>query len=113
TLFRTSRYMCIKGAGDDIYSMDREGEIQSTATDEARRFSEGPGLELRMQSRHSTDYIEYRDLRNVVMTSLLTAQNYPQRGRPLQASESLLKVLHESLKHDDEFIVTHTGNTGG
>ena len=111
--FTTGRYMGIKGAGDDIYSMDREGEIQSTATDEARRFSTGPGLELRMQSRHSTEYIEYRDLRNVVMTSLLTAQSDPQRGRPMQASASMLKVLHDSLKHDGEFIVAHTGIADG
>src|SRR5690606_9237542 len=57
--------------------------------------------------------IEYRDLRNVVMTSLLTAQNDPQRGRPMQASASALKVLHDSLKHDGEFIVAHTGIADG
>ena len=56
--FTTSRYVGVKGAGDDIYSMDREGEIESTATDEARRFSTGPGLELRMQSQCVTDCVE-------------------------------------------------------
>lgn len=111
--FTTARYMDVKGSDELIHSMDQAGEIKSTATDAAKRFSTGPGLELRMQSRHSPDYIEYRELRDVVLTALLTAQSDPQRGRPMQARASMLRALHDSLRHDGEFVVAHTGIADG
>ncbi len=106
--FTTWRYIDVKGSGDLIYSMDQAGEITSTASNEAKRFSSGPGLELRMRSRHSTRYIEYRDLDNVVLTSLLTSQVDPQRGKPMQATSAMVKALHDSLKHDGRFVVANT-----
>ena len=105
--FTTARYMDVKDSGELIYSMDQAGEITSTATDEARRYSTGPGLELRMESRHSDKYIEYRTLDDVVLTSMLCAQNDPQRGQKLSAHAKQVKALHDSLKH--RFVVLTTG----
>lgn len=108
----TARYMDVPDSADLIYSMDQEGEVVSTATDEAKRFSMGPGMELRMESRNSDAYIEFRELENVVLTCLLTTQKDPQRGKPMQASPALLTDLHQSLKHDGRFVVLHTNLTG-
>ena len=104
----TWRYADVKGSSDLIYSMDQFGESKSTATDEAKRFSEGPGLELRMASRHSGHYVEFRELEDVVITTLLTSQRDPQRPEAMRADASLLKALHDSLSHDGKFVVLHT-----
>lgn len=104
----TWRYADVKGSGDLIYSMDQAGEIKSTATDASRRFSAGPGLELRMQSRHSDRYIEYRELEDVVLTALLTQGPDPQRGTKMSSSESMVKALHDSLSFTGRFVLAHT-----
>lgn len=104
----TWRYADVKGSGELFYSMDQAGEIKSTATDAAKRYSTGPGLELRMQSRHSDKYIEYRDLENVVLTALLTSDVDPQRGTKMKSTESMIKKLHDSLQFDGRFVIAHT-----
>lgn len=107
----TARYMDITDSDGLIYSMDKENEIESTATEEAKRFSTGPGLELRMNSRDSDEYIEFRQNRDVVFTTLLTSQADPQRGRPMSSDASVLKALHDSLHTDADFVVATTGLT--
>lgn len=93
----TWRYADVADSGEIIYSLDREGEVKSTADDEAVRFSQGPGMELRIQSRHSDRYIEFRELENVVLTTLLTDQTDPQRGNTMKADPKLLETLYKSL----------------
>ena len=105
----TWRYADVKGSSELIYSMDQFNESKSTATTEAKRFSEGPGFELRMASRHSGHYIEFRELEDVVLTWLLTSQADPQRGRSLKSDSAELKALHDSLKHDGKFVVLSSG----
>ena len=104
----TWRYADVAGSDKLVKALDQEGKIRSNATDAAKRFSAGPGLELRMQSRHSDRYIEFRELEDVVLTVLLTAQNDPQRGKPMPARPEMLKDLHGSLTHDGRFVVLHT-----
>src|SRR5699024_5466404 len=72
--FTTSRYMDVLGSGDMFRSLDQEGEVKSSATDEAKEFAEGPGYDLRVESKDSPHYIEYRDLEDVVLTSMLCSQ---------------------------------------
>jgi hypothetical protein len=104
----TWRYADVRGSQNLIHSMDQHEEIASTVDGKARAFAAGPGLEHRMAKRHSPEYIEYRDLDDVVLTVLLTARKDPQRGRALKAEPSLLSELHDSLKHDGRFVVLHT-----
>lgn len=106
--FTTARYMDVPNSSELIYSMDQSGEVTSTATSEDRRFSEGPGLELRMESRHSPRYIEFRDLSDAVVTCLLTAQPDPQRNRPMAADPKLLEEWRGSLPKGAEPVVLHT-----
>src|SRR5690606_5041250 len=97
---------------DALPILDQHGEIRSTATSEAQRFSAGPGLELRMESRHSDRYIEFRDLDDVVMTCLLTAQKDPQRGRAMSAQASMLSDWRKSLPGHVRPVVLHTSLQG-
>ena len=110
--FTTSRYMDVKGSQDLIYSMDQAGEISSTVTEDAKRFSEGPGFELRMESRHDPRFIEYRDLEDVVLTCMLSAQPDPQRGRVMAPKADAVKALHDSLPKQQRFVLLTTGLEG-
>jgi len=103
----TWRYADVKGSDKLLHSMDQYGEIKSTITQEARRYSEGPGLELRMQGRHDPSYVEYRELSDVVLTTMLTAQPDPQRGKTMDSDARHIQALHDSLNTD--FIVLTTG----
>lgn len=121
----SSRYIDVAGSEGLFFSHDENQSVETTATDSAKRFAEGPGDALRMQSRHSPRYIEYRELSDVVITTLFTRINDPQRGRRMSASLAMLKDLHKSLKgkplvvlHDEleapslpatEFIKVETG----
>src|SRR5690625_6708761 len=105
--FTTWRYADVKDSDKLIYSMDQFGESKSTATDEAKRFSEGPGLELRMASRHSGHYVEFRELEDVVITTLLTGKRDPQRSEAMKADPSLLKALHDSDRKSTRLNSSH------
>ena len=103
----TWRYAAPVGVEDAIYSMDQHKEVTSTASAKAREFSQDAGNRLRMESRHSSGYIEFRELKDVVLTTLLTSQSDPQRGVPMKADVNLLSALTKSLKGVD-FRVLHT-----
>lgn len=105
----TARYMDVKNSEDLFESLDQEGKVKSTASEEARKFSEGPGLELRMRSRNSDAYIEYRDLSDVVLTCLMTDQDDPQRAGRMKHDPSMAEDLRKSLKGDSKLVVFHTG----
>lgn len=109
----TARYMDVVNSSGLFYSLDQAGEVESTATDEARRYSEGPGLELRMQSRHSSRYIEYRELSHAVLTCLITDHPDPQRSRRMTNDSSMVEGLRSSVASvdpDSRLVVFHTGN---
>src|SRR5690606_29642127 len=102
----TLRCADVGNSEDLFWSMDQHNEVKSTATDEAKRFSSGPGLELRMESRHSDKYVEYRELRNVVVTTLFTKQMDPQRNNHMKADVKMLSGLHTSLR-GQPLVVLH------
>lgn len=102
----TWRYADVTDSGELIYSMDQHNEVRTTATIEAKRFSSGPGLELRMENRHSSRYIEYRDLADVIITTLFTKQVDPQRNKHMTADTKLLAALQQSLT-GHQFVVLH------
>lgn len=102
------RYADITDSLNLFHSMDYENEVESTVDPAAQRFARGPGMELRMESRNSGHYVEFRELSNKVLTVLLTSQDDPQRGKKMAADTSLLKKWHSSLKSGDP-VILHTG----
>lgn len=104
----TARYMDVPNSGNLFESLDQTGDVKSTASEDDKRFSEGPGLELRMRSRHSDKYVEYRQLDNAVLTCLMTTQKDPQRGTTMQSTPQMLEKLRASLGNN-RFVVIHTG----
>src|SRR5690606_15454292 len=83
--------------------------FSAPATGAARRSSAGPGLERRMESRHSDAYIELREPDDAVVTCLLTKQSDPQRGKPTHADPALLRPWRTSIKDKaTRAVVLHT-----
>ena len=103
----TWRYAAPVGVEDAFVSLDQRKQVESTATAEARKHSETDGYALRMASRHDPRYIEFRETRHIVMTSLLTKHKDPQRGSVLKADVSALAALHKSLGGEN-LVVLHT-----
>lgn len=101
----TWRYADVRDSQGLFYSMDQHREVSSTASDEALRYSKGPGLELRMESRNSPAYIEYREMRNVVLTTLLTGTKDPQRNQRRKSDVSSLSEWHRSLISGDPVVL--------
>src|SRR5690606_20557713 len=102
----SSRYMDVVDSEGLFYSLDQHKEVESTATDDARAHAETEGDALRMRLRHSSEYVEHRELEDVVITTLFTKLKDPQRGNRMQASVSLLKALHKSL-NGRKLVVLH------
>src|SRR5699024_10445488 len=96
----------VKAAQDLFRSLDQENAVKSTVQDDDRKFSNGPGNELRMRSRHDDSYIEFRQLEDVVLTCLLTSQGDPQRGKPMSADPKVFATLRKSV--GDRLVVLHT-----
>jgi len=109
--FTTSRYMDVVDSDKLIRSLDQEGAVKSSATDSAKEFAEGPGCDLMLESKNSPHYIEYRDLDDVVLTSMLCSQPDPQRGSTLPADAGQVKALHDSVK-GSRLVVLTTGLKG-
>lgn len=108
----TFRYADVTGSDGFFHSMDKNNEIKSTATDHAKRFSSSVGLDLRFKQRNSPEYIEFRELKDVVITTLLTGFDDPQRpGSKMRASVDMLRSLHRSLK-GSKLVVIHTDLDG-
>lgn len=104
----TARYMDVVDSGDLFESLDQKGKVTSTAANQDKRFSEGPGRELLMRSRHSAKYVEYRELQDVVLTCLLTEKQDPQRGTTMTSKPETVEKLRASLT--GRFVVIHTGD---
>lgn len=108
----TFRYADVVDSEGLMYSMDKHKKVNSTATDEARRYSESVGLDIRMKQRHSSEYIEFRELKDVVITSMLTSLDDPQRpGVKMRATVDQIKALHGSLR-GQRLVVLHTDMDG-
>ena len=101
----TFPYQDAKAAKDYFESLDQQEKIKSTATDSARKFAETTGQQLREERRYSTEFIEYREGSDVVLTALLTGQSDPQRGKRMSSDVKMLQTLLDSLKANDAHAV--------
>lgn len=93
----TWRYADVVGSDKLMHSMDHHCEVKSTATEDAKKYAETVGSKIRMENRNSARYIEYRELEDVVITTLFTKQPDPQRGRRMKSDVSVLRALARSL----------------
>lgn len=102
----SSRYIDVVDSDRLFHSMDQHKEVRSTATDEDRAHADTEGDALRMSLRHSSEYVEYRELEDVVITTLFTKLEDPQRGVRMKPSTDVLGALRKSLGRRD-LVVLH------
>lgn len=102
----TWRFADVQGSEKLIYSMDEHCQIaRSVPTKE--RLEVHPANEQRYLDQYdSTEYREYREQTDVVVTHLLTQTADPQRGVPMKADSKLLSKLTQSLR-GESLVVLH------
>lgn len=97
------RYADITGAERLFYECDRErarNGHKSTATPEQRQHNAGPGRELWISRIHTDDeFVEYRQLDDVILTCLFTNKQAQLSGRRLRPTVEPLRALADSVKH--------------
>lgn len=104
--FTTWRYADVVNSRDLFHPMDAGKEVKSTATKADFEHNQGPARELYMSKRYDSHYVEYRDLEDVVITTLFTRVKDPQRGTRMKSDPTLVKHLANSLK-GKKLIVLH------
>lgn len=89
----------VVGSEKLIYSLDEHQAVERSVPKPDREAQVKRNVTIHNDRRNSgyTGYAEYRDKRNVVITTLLTSQPDPQRGAKITASPDLLAKWAESL----------------
>src|SRR5690606_34019889 len=99
------RYADVVNSRNLFHPMDADKEVKSTATRADFEHNQGPARELYMSKRYDSHYVEYRDLEDVVITTLFTRDKDPQRGTSMKSAPTLVKHLANSLKRKKLFVL--------
>jgi glycosyltransferase involved in cell wall biosynthesis len=97
----------VQGSGPLFYASDEHGTVSRSFKWGDRNDLLARNEKLRLARIHSTEFVDYRTRKNVVVTSFFTGHNDPQRpASPLQADWKLLQPLMASIG-DTELHVLH------
>ena len=106
----THRFQDVKDSGRLLYSMDENyvdhPGFKRAVDPSVRQEHLARNETLYEQYRDSTDFVPYREPRDVVITCLFTGRPDPQRGTRMKADSSLLTELRKSIK-GATLVVTH------
>ena len=106
----TNRFQDVHGSSKLWYSIDEHWHetpgFRRSVDDKTRKEHLGRNEELAESLRGSTDFVPYRETRNVVITSLLTGKPDPQRGTRMKAESGLLTDLRKSIR-GAKLVVCH------
>ncbi|WIL43101.1 glycosyltransferase family 2 protein [Pantoea agglomerans] len=96
-------------AGSDklIYSLDEHQAVERSVPKPDREAQVKRNVTIHNERRNSgyTGYAEYRQQRNLVITTLLTSQPDPQRNTRITASSDLLAKWAVSVKGSDAVVL--------
>lgn len=90
----------VVGSEKLIYSLDEHQAVERSVPKPDREAQVKRNVIIHNERRNSgyTRYAEYRQQRNVVITTLLTSQPDPQRGTKMKASPDMLATWATSLR---------------
>lgn len=90
----------VVGSSEMIYSLDEQQAVERSVPKPDREAQVKRNVTIHNERRNSgyTGYAEFRQQRNVVITSLLTSQPDPQRGSKMTASPDMLAKWSASLR---------------
>lgn len=96
----TWAYGDVVGSEKLIHSLDEHEAVERSVPRPERQALVERNVKIHNERRDSgfTDYVEYRQQRDVVITTLLTSQPDPQRGTRMVASPDMLSKWASSLR---------------
>lgn len=97
----------VVGSEKLIYSSDEHEAVNRSIPTAERRALEQRNVQIYNQRRDSffSDYVEYRNKRNVVITTLLTTENDPQRSGRMSSSPEMLRAWCDSIKCAEKIVL--------
>ena len=97
----------VVGSSEFIYSLDEHQAVERSVPkpDREAQVKRNVTIHNERRNRGYTGYAEYRQQRNVVITSLLTSQADPQRGSKMTASPDMLAKWAASVKGGDALVL--------
>jgi len=99
------RYGDVIGSEELIHSLDEEGKVISSIHHNARMESVRANMPKFEASRHSSEFIQFMEPRNILITTLFTAVKDPQRHENMKGDTSVLSGLIESLKGQELVVL--------
>lgn len=102
----SSPFTDVKGSEQLIYSMDEHEQVERSVSAYDRAKIAQSNIELYRLKYFDSHYIEFREMRNVVLSCLFTTKIDPQRNNHMQASESMVKAMHDSLNGRELVLFT-------
>ena len=103
----TWAYADVTGSEKLIHSLDEHEAVQRSVPKPEREALVKRNAEIHNRRRDAgyTGYAEYRQQKDVVITTFLTSQPDPQRGTRLQPDPSLLSVWAKSVRGADAVVL--------
>ncbi|MGC0786751.1 glycosyltransferase family 2 protein [Pantoea agglomerans] len=103
----------VVGSEKLIYSLDEHQAIERSVpkTDREAQVKRNVTIHNERRNNGYTGYAEYRQQRNVVITTLLTSQPDPQRNVKMTSSPDLLAAWAASVKGGDAVVLADELNT--
>lgn len=103
----TWAYADVTGSDKLIHSLDEHEAVDRSVPTADRKALVERNVKIHNERRDTgyTGYVEYRQQRDVVITTLLTSQPDPQRGTKMTASPDMLTTWAKSIRGADAVVL--------
>ncbi|HCT3928010.1 TPA: glycosyltransferase family 2 protein [Citrobacter koseri] len=103
----TWAYADVTGSDKLIHSLDEHEAVDRSVPTADRKALVERNVKIHNERRDTgfTGYVEYRQQRDVVITTLLTSQPDPQRGTKMTASPDMLTTWVKSIRGADAVVL--------
>ncbi|STB30311.1 glycosyltransferase family 2 protein [Citrobacter koseri] len=103
----TWAYADVTGSDKLIHSLDEHEAVDRSVPTADRKALVERNVKIHNERRDTgfTGYVEYRQQRDVVITTLLTSQPDPQRGTKMTASPDMLTTWVKSIRGADTVVL--------
>ncbi|MBJ9162312.1 glycosyltransferase family 2 protein [Citrobacter farmeri] len=104
----TWAYADVTGSDKLIHSLDEHEAVDRSVPTADRKALVERNVKIHNERRDTgfTGYVEYRQQRDVVITTLLTSQPDPQRGTKMTASPDMLTTWVKSIRGADAVVLS-------
>lgn len=103
----TWRYADVAGSSDLIHSLDEHEAVERSVAANERRRQEKTNATIHNERRDAMydAFVPFRERRNVVLTTLLTSEPDPQRGKKWAADPTILDAWAGSIEGAEPVVI--------